>query len=64
MEEKKRRNTWVDMAALVIAILLGQVVCERLPIENEMVRFLVSAIAAGILLVLFYLLRYWLYDRY
>ncbi len=64
MEEKKRRNTWVDMAALVIAILLGQVVCERFAIENEMVRFLVSAIAAGILLVLFYLLRYWLYDRY
>lgn len=58
MEEKKRKNTWIDAVAIVLAVVLGQTVSEAVPVESEMLKFLVAALMAGILLVLFYLVRF------
>lgn len=63
MEEKKRKNTWVDAVAIVLAVVLGQTVSVAVPVESEMLKFLVAALMAGILLVLFYLVRFWLFYR-
>lgn len=63
MEEKKRKNTWIDAVAIVLAVVLGQTVSEAVPVESEMLKFLVAALMAGILLVLFYLARFWLFHR-
>ena len=63
MEEKKRKNTWVDAVSIVLAVVLGQTVSEAVPVESEMLKFLVAALMAGILLVLFYLARFWLFHR-
>lgn len=63
MEEKKRKNTWADAVSIVLAVVLGQTVSEAVPVESEMLKFLVAALMAGILLVLFYLVRFWLFHR-
>lgn len=63
MEEKKRKNTWVDVVSIVLAVVLGQTVSEAVPVESEMLKFLVAALMAGILLVLFYLVRFWMFHR-
>lgn len=63
MEEKKRKSTWVDAVSIVLAVVLGQTVSEAVPVESEMLKFLVAALMAGILLVLFYLVRFWLFHR-
>ena len=63
MEEKKRKNTWVDAVSIVLAVVLGQTVSESVPVESEMLKFLVAALMAGILLVLFYLVRFWMFHR-
>lgn len=63
MEEKKRKNTWVDAVSIVLVVVLGQTVSEAVPVESEMLKFLVAALMAGILLVLFYLVRFWLFHR-
>lgn len=63
MEEKKRKNTWVDAVSIVLAVVLGQTVSEAVPVESEMLKFLVAALMAGILLVLFYLVRFWMFHR-
>lgn len=63
MEEKKRKNTWVDAVSIVLAVVLGQTVSEAVPVETEMLKFLVAALMAGILLVLFYLVRFWMFHR-
>lgn len=63
MEEKKRKNTWIDAVAIVLAVVLGQTVSEAVPVESEMLKFLVAALMAGFLLVLFYLARFWLFHR-
>ena len=36
MEEKKRKNTWIDAVAIVLAVVLGQTVSEAVPVESEM----------------------------
>lgn len=63
MEEKKRKNTWIDAVAIVLAVVLGQTVSEAVPVESEMLKFLVAALMAGILLMLFYLVRFWMFHR-
>lgn len=63
MEEKKRKNTWVDAVSIVLAVVLGQTVSEAVPVESEILKFLVAALMAGILLVLFYLVRFWMFHR-
>lgn len=63
MEEKKRKNTWVDAVSIVLAVVLGQTVSEAVPVESEMLKFLIAALMAGILLVLFYLVRFWMFHR-
>ena len=63
MEEKKRKNTWVDAVSIGLAVVLGQTVSEAVPVESEMLKFLVAALMAGILLVLFYLVRFWMFHR-
>ena len=49
--------------SIVLAVVLGQTVSEAVPVESEMLKFLVAALMAGILLVLFYLIRFWLFHR-
>lgn len=63
MEEKKRKNAWVDAVSIVLAVVLGQTVSEAVPVESEILKFLVAALMAGILLVLFYLVRFWMFHR-
>lgn len=63
MEEKKRENTWMDAVAVLLAVVLGQIVSEAVPVEGEMLKFFIAALMAGFLLVLFYLVRFWLFHR-
>lgn len=46
-----------------MAVGIGQMVSEALPLSDEMVKFLIAALVAGVLIVLFYMLRYWLTGR-